>query len=205
MPEQPSALCQSSSGLRIGAIFPALYAVILSLAIGVATARGGVSVKAPQAQVPLAEVERDEYAIYALVLAEQIGPQTTELTIRPYLHADFPMTRTIDRDGGVKELEPRNANEVLEGLEEGTFHGFRTRAPGRIVAGRLKLTVPIVLDWSASTVSYRLSRVGFNEKRTQGLLFVDFHCVLCGKGYTYLLEKRAGRWTIAKKVMRWIS
>jgi hypothetical protein len=51
-----------------------------------------------------------------------------------------------------------------------------------------------------------LSRVGFNEDRSQALIFVGYGCGwLCGGGDYVLLKKKDGAWKIEAKSMTWVS
>jgi hypothetical protein len=50
------------------------------------------------------------------------------------------------------------------------------------------------------------SRVGFNEKRDQALLYSTISCGwLCGTGHYFLLKKESGQWVLLKSHMAWIS
>ncbi|HEX6188542.1 MAG TPA: hypothetical protein VFZ40_10715 [Pyrinomonadaceae bacterium] len=51
-----------------------------------------------------------------------------------------------------------------------------------------------------------LSRVGFNTKKTQALIYYAYFCGgLCGQGQYILLTKKDDKWVIEKEVMAWIS
>lgn len=52
----------------------------------------------------------------------------------------------------------------------------------------------------------RLSRVGFDRKAKQALVYVGRGCgFLCGDGYLVLLAEHSGTWTIVGKYLCWVS
>ena len=51
-----------------------------------------------------------------------------------------------------------------------------------------------------------LSRVGFNESKTQALIYYGYVCGgLCGQGQYILLTRTDDKWTIEKECLTWIS
>ena len=52
----------------------------------------------------------------------------------------------------------------------------------------------------------RISKPIFDTDKTFSLIEVDYNCFgLCGEGYTYILIKKDNKWTLYKKILRWVS
>jgi hypothetical protein len=51
---------------------------------------------------------------------------------------------------------------------------------------------------------FRVSRVGFDEARTQALVYAEYFGS-CGTGGWFLLERRSGEWVIVKRGPQWAS
>ena len=51
-----------------------------------------------------------------------------------------------------------------------------------------------------------LSKVGFNQAKTEAFVRVEFtHCGLCGRGDQVLLVKKSGVWTVKEIFNLWVS
>lgn len=52
---------------------------------------------------------------------------------------------------------------------------------------------------------YVFSRVGFSEDDNEALVYVNYHCPLCGEGAYYWLRNINGKWEIVDKRRTWVS
>jgi hypothetical protein len=51
-----------------------------------------------------------------------------------------------------------------------------------------------------------VSRIGFSADGAQALFYIKNSCGgLCGSGWYLIMEKRDGRWIIAKAILKWVS
>ena len=61
-------------------------------------------------------------------------------------------------------------------------------------------------DQQAQGKHLRISKPIFDTDKTFALVEVDYNCLgLCGEGYTYVLRKKGDKWTLYKKILRWVS
>jgi len=171
------------------------FSVACALLLAV-SARADVTLRSP-APGGAADVEPEEYAVYNAVLEKRFGSKWDKkiaVTAEP-INVEARSERFKAEDLG------------LAALQQSTYDSYRKRRKGTLAANRFAR--PVVLfnppDKPVGAEWYQLSRVGFNEARTQALVLGDYHCPLCGDGHSYLLEKRKGVWSVVAIVMRWIS
>jgi hypothetical protein len=61
-------------------------------------------------------------------------------------------------------------------------------------------------DYRQSSGLIRVSRVGFNQRNDQALVYVEHDCgTLCGTGKYFSLKKSAGAWRVIRDYQRWVS
>lgn len=81
------------------------------------------------------------------------------------------------------------------GLALSNRHGPTARL-ARQVTGSKELSSCLDPGWSNHV---RLSRVGFSADGQTAMLFVDFHCALCGYRGFVVLKRSEGPWSVSKE------
>lgn len=87
------------------------------------------------------------------------------------------------------------------GIALSSSHGPVARLVRRVAGSE---QAPACLDSSFAN-HVRVSRVGFTGDVQAALVFVDFHCALCGYGGLVLVEYEAGSWRVANDCALWVS
>jgi len=149
---------------------------------------------APQAAIPPQE-EVDTYAIYSLLLKDELSRRTGESTpaiIRQTERGRLPMCVHPPADQKAiytpltEDFESRNARSfTLEAKLDLSTYKF---IPREDAAAFLK-------ENPRSGVVLEVSAPGYNADRSRALVYVGHRCgSLCGGGTYHLLVKREGKW-----------
>lgn len=165
------------------------------------------------------DVESEEAGVYAALLEQLHG------SAERYVMEE----QTAPSLSGGDDQTADYIVENMPALQPETLDGFRQRnALSYLLNDRLTLSVPVVriserereeifgepgAGWDEFYRRYpgspglmELSRVGFNQGRTQALVYIGVQShYLAGIGLYVLLEKENDRWIIREQVMAWIS
>lgn len=177
-----------------------------------------------------AEVSAEEYSVYSAVIGEMfaggkvtfdteakvkllvIKEHTVNESVRAgmenhlkYLTQQFPSIsqQTIDDYAG----KNREAYQLRDSFELKLNHTLVKKCE---IEGMFKSRMTgweeFYKRFPDSGGLVGVSRVGFNPKMNQALMYVEHGCGgLCGTGHYVLLNKVEGRWKVAKLLQAWIS
>ena len=170
-----------------------------------------------------ARLGEEEYAVYAAVLTGLFTKDPSRfIVLVDETHADR-------WEADAENFAFRNILETLKPLSDATLADYR--AKNREVAQvkehpRFKFKYRLIekREWSeifkdgasgwdafyqkfSGSIGYvRLSRVGFNARRTEAFVYVENSCGgLCGSGTYVLLLKAGDVWKIHKQATAWLS
>jgi hypothetical protein len=178
--------------------------------------------RAPAARATLQqpEVSGDEYAVWAAVIDDMfargrarllviddhtVNDQSRALERQDYLRRHFPSVSKEDIGDFV------NKNRELHQLRD----TFKTEVKHVLVKKEeIRQIFKAGLDgWeefyrrfpdSGGVVG--MSRPGFNTTMNQAFVYIEHSCGgLCGTGYYLLLVQGDGKWTVAKRLVAWMS
>jgi hypothetical protein len=166
----------------------------------------------------------EDYAVYATLINQRYIYDKNKLAVI----RDKTWAGRFDLERADEVNVARYIKEQLSPLED-TFDDFQGKNKRSYKLERkFDLKVPHVLisekqsheifkqgvrGWTTFYEKYRdssgeiqVSRVGFNRRRNQALVYVARMCGgLCGSGVYSLLEKTGGAWTIIKQTRIWAS
>lgn len=169
-------------------------------------------------------LSQEEYSVYdGIIKAQYLGERVKLVVI-----SDHTTTSVSPGDSGVDPSNMAFIQKNLPEVEAATLQNFIQANQQQYLLGRqFNLGVKYVLiskeemksifeddkGWSVFYQRYpdsqgtmTLSRVGFNDKGTQAVVYVGNQADwLAGTGNVYLLEKINGQWTVKNHTMVWIS
>jgi hypothetical protein len=181
------------------------------------------------------ELENEEYAIYSQAIANQfVRDGVDRIVVADHTLMEFPpimmgMTQ-FGNSPGMQKLRRAMAKETLQDYEKKnkssvTLGGkFQLKVPVVLIseverdqiflvgnAGKKGTLNPNGLDefhrlYPKSQGFMTLSRIGFNSKKTQALLYIGNLCGgLCGAGEWFLFAKEGNSWKIEYVATVWVS
>jgi hypothetical protein len=170
------------------------------------------------------ELTEDEYAVYVVLLGEKRKLAVIETT-------EAREISDKDSDNGLRKWF--SENQFGQALSEATIKDFFSKKahPRPLMKNLFKTDINcIIVDraereaifqqasglrkkWESfykkypdSGGFYRFSRVGFNQERTQALVFVQNFCgSLCASGNWVRLAKKDGKWVSEERYLSWVS
>lgn len=169
-----------------------------------------------------AAVEREEYAVYSATISAIYVNDMSRLVViaNPTCCAETPKskdeirfpyvaTSPISQDTFVDYLERNKTNRWLERRLESKIDYVIVDT---LEIGKLASIDPRD-DWSRLYNKYpgsvgfiHLSRVGFNNRKDQALVFTGSRCRgLCGQTQFVVLEKKGGRWEVIHRTVWTVS
>ena len=177
------------------------------------------------------EVTKEEYAVYNAVIGDMFAGSKvtfdTQAEVKLLVINDHTTSNLFLL--GQSDETSSTFRQELPLLVDETMNDYRTKNKGSEQlkpAFDLKIKYTLVekqvIDlifkhgpdgWPAFYKKYpdsggylRLSRVGFNRKTVQALIYVEHGCGgLCGTGHYVFLVKGQEGWKVNKKIMAWIS
>lgn len=195
--------------------FCSLLAIVFCSAAFSSASRSSVATQA--------DSETEEYAVYSALLNEKmIGERTKLVVIKEETIAVDLKDDPVGRDS-------KYVIERLSPLSQATLDDYQTKnGESRSLTRNFDLKVNYVLlsktendvifkegpgGWKAFYEKYPdssgyvgFSRVGFNRKMNQALVYVVHGCGgLCGTGNYVLLVKENGLWKVHKELNMWVS
>ena len=208
-------------------LFNLIYTVILILIIA-CTGQASTPIvsppdikPAPQTPTPVvsqADLEKEEQAIYASFLKNNLEPiviqKDTSTEWLPSSEEELKQRMEYITSG-----LPNASNETLDNF-------FQRNRQSTQLSPDMQLGIHYVLvsaeefsavmdkpnGWEAFYKKYspsgymQFSRVGFNNTLDQAIIYVGvIPGPMMGSGNYYLLEKQAGQWSIREQVLAWVS
>ena len=208
-------------------LFNLIYTVILIL-ITACTGQASTPIvsppdlkPAPQTPTPVisqADLEKEEQAIYASFLKNNLEPiviqKDTSTEWLPSSEEELKQRMEYITSG-----LPNASNETLDNF-------FQRNRQSTQLSPDMQLNIHYVLvsaeefsavmdkpnGWEAFYKKYspsgymQFSRVGFNNTLDQAIIYVGvIPGPMMGSGNYYLLEKKAGQWSIREQVLAWVS
>ncbi len=191
-----------------------LFTLALLVACG---PRGGKTPTTP----PAAQIDQEEQAVYA-ALFKDMFPSAPSIVL---------MDMTATDPGGVANTTSQ-VEYIMKNLRDAdpsVAESFKARNDQAYpLSPEMKVGIQYILltqsqrneifsqnqdGWDAFYKNYPdapgltgISRVGFNEKFDQALVYIGTQShYLAGAGYYVLLVKTNGAWAVSQKVMSWIS
>ena len=167
---------------------------------------------------------REEYEVYKCLIESMIADEERAGKKRVGLIVLAGRTRTEHDSYGGRDLKAQFGGE----LEESTIADFikRNNRPCHLIASRLRLfrhhlvltdkeekeselcgaRYEFYLQHPDPSSVLRFSRVGFNNKFDQAMVYVEWGGPLCGRGYYIFLNKDGdGKWTEQGETLAWLS
>lgn len=166
------------------------------------------------------ELRREEYAVYSALINERLAQDKSKSVVI----CEFTTT------GGADELDQRFRYIYggISGLSRGTTNNFRRkREPLRLSGDSFNVDVKCIVmsqeeerelfgdsrgwerfyeKYPASSGLTRLSRVGFNRRMTEALVYAGNQSGgLSGLGVFYLVTKENKVWRVSGELPVWIS
>lgn len=150
----------------------------------------------------LDELSEIDYAVYGAILSRNNSNIYNRVSV---------VNETDSR------ITPVMVEETLSGISPEIVENFNAKAARAVL---LKSRFPIHKDIILFTQPesdedfneyfkygsyYVFSRVGFSEDDKEALVYVDYHCPLCGEGAYYWLRNINGKWEIVDKRQTWVS
>lgn len=168
----------------------------------------------------------EEYSVYAALFRDKSADeQHVQLVIADQTAIDHFFSQPASDDLGIQTLI-----KELPQLEKETAVDFLSKnRTSWTLKNEFKLNAEIILittderknffkgyiddGWKLFHTKYpragsidTLSRVGFNQEKTQALIYYGYTCGgLCGQGQYIQFTRKEDRWTIQKEWMTWIS
>lgn len=174
------------------------------------------------------DFDPDEYAVYAVVLdAIETVSVNTILLSRTTIHRKWRGNKEVSFDPSSTEgqgVPSKKLGRGIPGLLPETIEDYEGRNDEScVLEDYFDTSVRIVLldekafhelKWKeileryplAGGNRYRLSRVGFNEEKTQALVYLDrYRNAMDAQGCHYFLVNEGGQWKIMAKTVGWKS
>lgn len=170
----------------------------------------------PGTKANAADIEREEQAVYSVVVHSGDGPAVLLRETSADISNDDPAQSLDYIKSGLPSASKETLNSFVDRNKESTQ-----------LAPDMQLDMEYVLlshderqniftqadGWDTFYEKYpgsggytSLSRVGFNDTLDQAVVYAgNMAGPLMGAGFYYLLEKQGGEWRIIEQVMAWIS
>lgn len=172
------------------------------------------------ASVAQENLEAEEYAVYSAVIDELSRGWGASGRVTLRIEKDFPSSDVYARNGHeyVKAImrevsqEVRDDYEAKNKLPYELKSLFDIRVPYVLVSSKARWSQPQkgasrkMAEPNHRSSSMTLSRVGFNAKADQALVYVGLICGrLCGSGSYVMLAKENGVWRVERRRAVWKS
>jgi hypothetical protein len=146
------------------------------------------------------EYSREDYLIYQKALSQQFADKKYLIVLADSTYGNYTDTSSISYYR--KNIQELSNNTIMNYISIN-----RTKIKLKHIPDIPNLVFRSEFNVKQKdTVSVTLSRIGYNESKTQAMLTMsEVYGPLAGAGYLVFLKKNGDSWTVAKLLMIWIS
>ena len=163
-----------------------------------------------------AELEKEEQAVYDFFLPDTGGPVLILAETASDISSDNPQQSIDYIKSGLKDISQETVNSFVERnaqssqlsseMSLGVEYKLLGAAELKEISSQSNWGEVLTQKYPNSHGYTIFSRVGFNNKLDQALIYVgNVAGPMMGSGSYFLMEKQNGKWIMKEQVMSWIS